>query len=81
MFAHVSLCSIYFSKIHLSTSRFQSTSSSFLNHSATSFSPLAGSLGFVALPPTYWLYLTAMLVAYVGLTQVMKVWFIRRFGE
>lgn len=45
------------------------------------FSPLAETLGFVALPPTYWLYLVAMLIAYVCLTQVAKVWFVRRFGD
>ena len=45
------------------------------------FSPLAGLLGFVPLPPLYWLFLAGMLALYVGLTQVVKVWFIRRFGE
>ena len=45
------------------------------------FSPLAGTLGFVPLPPLYWPFLLAMLVAYVVLTQVVKVWFVRRFGE
>jgi Mg2+-importing ATPase len=45
------------------------------------FSPLAATLGFVALPPLYWPFLLAMLLAYVALTQVVKVWFVRRFGE
>ncbi len=45
------------------------------------YSPLAGALGFVPLPPLYWLLLLAMLVCYVLLTQVVKTWFIRRFGE
>lgn len=45
------------------------------------FSPLAGILGFVALPPTYWLYLAGMLVLYVILTQVVKTWFIKKFGD
>jgi Mg2+-importing ATPase len=44
-------------------------------------SPLADTLGFVPLPPLYWLLLAIMLVCYVILTQVVKVWFIRRFGE
>ena len=44
-------------------------------------SPLAGALGFVALPPRYWLLLTIILVCYVVLTQLMKTWFYRRFGE
>jgi Mg2+-importing ATPase len=44
-------------------------------------SPLAGALGLVALPPLYWLLLFGMLLAYVLLTQVVKTWFYRRFGE
>ena len=44
-------------------------------------SPLAGALGFVALPPRYWLLLTIILVCYVVLTQLIKTWFYRRFGE
>ena len=44
-------------------------------------SPLANTLGFVPLPPLYWLYLAAMLLGYAILTQVVKTWFIRRFGE
>jgi Mg2+-importing ATPase len=44
-------------------------------------SPLADTLGFVGLPPKYWLLLAAMLLAYATLTQVMKAWFIQRFGE
>lgn len=44
------------------------------------YSPLAGALGLVALPPLYWLLLAGMLVCYVLLTQVVKTWFVRRFG-
>jgi Mg2+-importing ATPase len=44
-------------------------------------SPLARILGFVALPPLYWPLLAGMLIAYVVLTQIVKVWFIRRFSE
>ncbi len=44
-------------------------------------SPLAGALGFVPLPPLYWLYLTLMLLAYALLTQLVKTWFVRKFGE
>ena len=44
-------------------------------------SPLANTLGFVPLPPLYWLYLAAMLLAYAVLTQLVKTWFIRKFGE
>ena len=44
-------------------------------------SPLANTLGFVPLPPAYWAYLAIMLVSYAMLTQVVKTWFVRRFGE
>ena len=44
-------------------------------------SPLAGALGFVKLPALYWLLLAIMLLAYATLTQVVKVWFVRRFGD
>lgn len=44
-------------------------------------SPLAATLGFVPLPSMYWLYLTIMLLGYATLTQAVKVWFIRRYGE
>jgi Mg2+-importing ATPase len=43
-------------------------------------SPLAETLGFVALPPLYWLILAGLLVCYVLLTQVVKTWFYRRYG-
>ncbi len=43
-------------------------------------SPLANSLGFVALPALYWLILAGMLVCYVILTQIVKTWFYRKFG-
>lgn len=45
------------------------------------FSPLASTLGFVPLPTAYWGYLAAMLVCYIALTQLVKTWFIRKFGE
>jgi len=44
-------------------------------------SPLAGALGFVPLPLLYWLLLAIILVCYVVLTQLVKTWFYRRFGE
>jgi Mg2+-importing ATPase len=44
-------------------------------------SPLANTLGFVPLPPLYWLLLAILLLGYVILTQVVKTWFIRKFGE
>jgi Mg2+-importing ATPase len=44
-------------------------------------SPLADTLGFVPLPQLYWRYLATMLFGYAILTQLVKTWFIRRFGE
>jgi Mg2+-importing ATPase len=44
-------------------------------------SPLATTLGFVRLPPLYWGLLAVMLVCYVALTQVVKTWFYKKFGE
>jgi Mg2+-importing ATPase len=45
------------------------------------YSPLAATLGFTALPVLYWPLLLVMMVAYVLLTQVVKTWFYRKFGE
>jgi P-type Mg2+ transporter len=42
------------------------------------FSPLAGFLGFVPLPPLYWMLLLLTLVCYVALTQIVKVWLLRK---
>jgi Mg2+-importing ATPase len=44
-------------------------------------SPLAGTLGFVPLPSLYWLLLAILLLGYVILTQVVKTWFFKKFGE
>jgi len=44
-------------------------------------SPFAHTLGFVALPPKFWLYLLVTMVAYMALAQVVKSWFVRKFGE
>ena len=35
-------------------------------------SPLAGPLGFVALPPVFWLLLGLMVVGYIGLVELVK---------
>ena len=43
-------------------------------------SPLAGTLGFVALPGLFWLLLAGLLVCYVLLTQVVKTWFFHKYG-
>jgi Mg2+-importing ATPase len=42
------------------------------------FSPFAGALGFVRLPPLYWPLLLLTLFSYVTLTQWVKVWALRR---
>jgi Mg2+-importing ATPase len=42
------------------------------------FSPLAPTLGFVPLPPLFWWLLLATLLCYVGLTQLIKMWLIRK---
>jgi Mg2+-importing ATPase len=42
------------------------------------FSPLAAALGFVPLPPLFWVLLLVTLLCYVGLTQVIKMWLIRK---
>jgi Mg2+-importing ATPase len=43
-------------------------------------SPLAAPLGFTPLPGLYWPILAAMVVAYLILTHVMKIWLHRRFA-
>jgi Mg2+-importing ATPase len=47
---------------------------------ALPFTSLGGILGFVPLPPAYWIALCLILMSYVVLTHVVKTWFIRRFG-
>jgi len=42
------------------------------------FSPLAKYLGFVPLPWQFWPLLAITLVCYVGLTQIMKSWMVRK---
>lgn len=44
------------------------------------WSPFARVLGFTSMPPGYWLGLLGVLSAYLALTQLLKSWFIRRFG-
>ncbi|MDE5906617.1 MAG: magnesium-translocating P-type ATPase, partial [Alistipes sp.] len=38
-------------------------------------------LGFVSLPGSYFLWLIGILLCYCGLTQLVKVWYIRKFGK
>jgi len=44
------------------------------------YSPFAAALGFQRVPALYWPILAAMIVAYLALTHLMKIWFHRRFG-
>jgi Mg2+-importing ATPase len=44
------------------------------------YSPLAGTLGFVALPGIFWLWIAGFLVLYCILTHLVKAWFFKRFG-
>jgi Mg2+-importing ATPase len=45
------------------------------------FSPLANMLGFVPLPPLFWLFLAGILLGYIMLTQVVKTWFVHKYGD
>jgi Mg2+-importing ATPase len=42
------------------------------------FSPLARFLGFVPLPWQFWPFLFATLISYVALTQLVKVWLLKK---
>jgi Mg2+-importing ATPase len=42
------------------------------------YSPLAGPLGFVALPWQFWPLLALTLICYVGLTQLIKSWMVKK---
>jgi P-type Mg2+ transporter len=42
------------------------------------YSPLAFALGFTHLPGLYWPILLLTLLSYVGLTQIIKVWLLRK---
>jgi Mg2+-importing ATPase len=44
------------------------------------FSAFAAALGFQPLPALYWPILALMILAYLTLTHLMKIWFHRRFG-
>jgi Mg2+-importing ATPase len=47
---------------------------------AIPFSSLGAAVGLVPLPGSYFFWLAATLAGYVALTQVVKHWYIRRFG-
>ena len=43
-------------------------------------SPLASAFGFVRLPGLYWMFLCLIMLSYVTLTQLIKVWYVRKYG-
>lgn len=43
-------------------------------------SPVASMLGFVQLPLLYWPLLILTLVSYLTVTQLMKMWYIKKYG-
>ena len=45
------------------------------------FTKFGEYLGFVSLPGSYFLWLVGILLCYCGLTQLVKVWYIRKFGK
>jgi Mg2+-importing ATPase len=47
---------------------------------AIPFTPLGAAVGLVPLPGSYFPWLVATLLCYCALTQVVKVWYLRRFG-
>jgi Mg2+-importing ATPase len=48
---------------------------------ALPFTLLGASIGLVPLPLRYLPWLMGILASYFALTQVVKVWFLRKFGE
>ena len=44
------------------------------------FSPIASVLGFVPLPVEYFMWLALILSSYCVLTQLVKMWFVRKYG-
>jgi Mg2+-importing ATPase len=47
---------------------------------ALPFTPLGQALKFTPLPPLYWPILAGFLLTYAILTQLVKTWFVRRWG-
>lgn len=43
-------------------------------------SPIASTLGFVPLTAEYWGMLVGLLLLYIPLTQLVKTWYVRRYG-
>lgn len=45
------------------------------------FSALGASVGLSSLPPVYFLWMVGIVLSYCIITQLIKVWYIRKFGE
>ncbi len=45
------------------------------------YSPFAGSFGLVPLPAIYWAWIIGFLISYGVLTHIVKVWFIKKYGD
>lgn len=43
--------------------------------------PIGDALGFVPLPPLYWVILAVMMMGYIILTQAVKTWFANKFEQ
>jgi Mg2+-importing ATPase len=44
---------------------------------ALPYTPIASFLGFVPLPPIFWLWIASFLLVYAILTHLVKTWFAR----
>ncbi len=44
-------------------------------------SPFAAALGFVELPPLYWVFLAGTVICYIVLTQIVKIWYVANFEK
>jgi len=71
---------IPFLQSHASTALTLTTLSVMACAIAIPFSPLANSLGMVALPKLFWPWMAVTIVLYVILTHNVKTWFIKKYG-
>ena len=47
---------------------------------ALPYTPIGAALALVPLPPVYFAWLALILLGYCSLTQLVKTWYVRRFG-
>jgi Mg2+-importing ATPase len=47
---------------------------------AIPYTPIASALGFTPLPLVYFAWLSAILLGYCLLAQLVKTWYVRRYG-